>query len=370
MKVLHIVGGINPGGVETWLLALAQDLTQLGVRSDLVFGNPKKNRLATEFRTVFGSITSVGRYSRPHEYRAALVRFLNNSDYEIVHIHTNMFAFLALSAVRGSGRSASKKIVHSHNGSFLISNSIIWRLIRLINREYCSRHADLCIGCTPRALLEIVRPDAPVKKVVLPYGIDTSRFPPRPKAQNRVNGKGITALMPARFVAQKNHKRALSIWSEVVRRHADATLILCGTGPTEGEIRHLADRLGISENVDFFGIRRDIPELMTGVADVVFLPSLWEGYPVSLVEAQAAGVPFLTSTEVETDVARFVNSGIFMSLKSSDADWAECLITLATKERQTPSTDEIRLLDVAANAEEVFGHYQAVLNGTWGQSKP
>lgn len=88
----------------------------------------------------------------------------------------------------------------------------------------------------------------------------------------------------------KNQSFLLEIFSEILRKEPKSVLLLCGDGEEKQVLKNKADSLGISEKVRFLGVRSDIPDILSAM-DVMIFPSLHEGAPFALIEAQAAGLP-------------------------------------------------------------------------------
>ena len=101
-------------------------------------------------------------------------------------------------------------------------------------------------------------------------------------------------LCVARFTRQKNHRTLIAALARLRRRHPRARLALVGTGPEEAAIRARVARLGLTRAVDFLGDRRDVPALMAA-ADVVVLPSDFEGLPLVVLESMALGTPVVAT---------------------------------------------------------------------------
>jgi glycosyltransferase involved in cell wall biosynthesis len=138
-----------------------------------------------------------------------------------------------------------------------------------------------------------------------------------------------------RFVAQKNHSFLLRIFAEVARCNETAILLLLGTGPLREAIGTQARHLGIADRIIFGGVRADVPRLMRAAMDVFLMPSLHEGLPVALLEAQAAGLPCVISDVIaeESDAVKPLIHRL--ALRDSPREWAE--VTLGVRaSRQRP----------------------------------
>ena len=104
----------------------------------------------------------------------------------------------------------------------------------------------------------------------------------------------ITLIIVARLYPQKNHKLLLEAFSQVIKENVQLKIV--GDGPMKNELIEYASNLGISKKVEFLGQRDDIPYLLKS-SDIFVLSSLWEGLPLSVLEAMAAGLPII-STDV------------------------------------------------------------------------
>src|SRR4029453_11595231 len=103
-------------------------------------------------------------------------------------------------------------------------------------------------------------------------------------------------LTPARLHPQKGHEYLLAAAAQI----PDATFVLAGDGPLRSELEVRARELGIAGRCLFLGERADVPDLLAA-ADLFVLPSLFEGLPVSILEAMAAGRPVVATAIGGTD---------------------------------------------------------------------
>jgi len=125
-------------------------------------------------------------------------------------------------------------------------------------------------------------------------------------------------------VAQKNHTFLIDIFNEVHKEKENSVLLLVGQGPLENEIKEKVDRLGLSDSVKFLGQRDDVSELYQ-VFDAFLLPSLYEGLPVVGVEAQAAGLLCVLSSDM-TKETKILDSTEFVDLDQEVKEWANKIL--------------------------------------------
>lgn len=117
----------------------------------------------------------------------------------------------------------------------------------------------------------------------------------------------------------------MRVFAEIKKAHPDAALLMAGAEETD-ELRKLANQLGISDCIYFLGRRSDVPQLLSAM-DVFVFPSFKEGLPVSVVEAQAAGLPVLMSDTV-TDEVCITDHIKRLSIDADPASWAKEVETM------------------------------------------
>jgi glycosyltransferase involved in cell wall biosynthesis len=158
-----------------------------------------------------------------------------------------------------------------------------------------------------------------------------------------------------RFNKQKNHELLLDIFKAVHEKLPESMLVLAGEGDLRHSIEKKADKLGLSSNVRFLGVRGDIPDLMQGM-DLFIFPSLFEGLPVVLVEAQAAGLNCVVSDAItrESDVTGRIE---FISLKDSPNIWASKILASTYEHMDTSQLLRKNGYDTSSMVEWLTGFY-------------
>ena len=138
-----------------------------------------------------------------------------------------------------------------------------------------------------------------------------------------------------RFNAQKNHSFLLDIFCAVLKKNKESMLLLVGEGDLESHIKMLAAQRGISNKVLFLGIRKDIHRIYQAM-DVFVMPSLFEGLPVSGIEAQACGLPCVFSNTISFDT-KITDNVSFVPLNISPSDWADNILNYQNTTRSDQS---------------------------------
>ena len=136
-----------------------------------------------------------------------------------------------------------------------------------------------------------------------------------------------------RFIPEKNQIFLLDIFDEVNKQCPNSRLLLIGRGKPEAEIKYKEKvkkkvrEMGLESKVRFLGVRDDVEKLMQGI-DILVMPSLSEGFPVTLVEAQSADIPCVVSDVVSNEVN--ISGKIqYKSLMEDPIDWANKILSFA-----------------------------------------
>lgn len=159
-----------------------------------------------------------------------------------------------------------------------------------------------------------------------------------------------------RLAKEKNHDFLLDIFNELRKREASAVLLLVGSGELEGDIKEKARCLGIDKRVVFLRDRPDVQDLLQGM-DVFVFPSLFEGLPLTLIEAQASGLRCFSSANV-TEEAKVTDLISYIPLRKSAAFWAtEILRSQGYERRDAVSSVKKNGYDIPDVAKELENYY-------------
>lgn len=230
--------------------------------------------------------------------------------YDVIHLHTSFWkGFLV--EILAIEKGVPKIIVHSHSTMIDILDEHL-RNEAIKNHNYYKgkfalEHATDFVACSNAAAEWLFGEQIPKSQIrVLNNAIDLSKYSYSVSSREKyrkllgLNNSFVLGHI-GRFVYQKNHEFLIEVFKEVHKKVQNAKLVLIGTGVLEESIKQKIKNYGLCDAVLFLGKRNDISEILNAF-DLFILPSLFEGLPLVLIEAQASGIKSLVSENVTTEV--------------------------------------------------------------------
>lgn len=291
-SVLWVIKGLGPGGAERLLVETARPLRDMGVQISCAFVVPWKNHLVPELESCGVQCQCVGSGSRRGGvlWPLRLFRLVRGGGFDTVHVHSPLPGSVARLAARSLPRLRRPIVVTTEHNAW----STYRRPTRLLNR-LTGRHDQHTFAVSPEAAESVTGPQA-TRTSVLTHGIDVVGL--RSRVADRESARASLEVPDGRFVfvtvanyrTQKDYPNLLRACANLRDRGVDFTLLAVGQGPLRDDIENLHAQLGLRDHVRLLGYRSDVTEVMSA-ADAFVLGSAWEGLPVALMEATAAGVP-------------------------------------------------------------------------------
>jgi glycosyltransferase involved in cell wall biosynthesis len=333
-RILHVVGSLNRGGIETWLQQAVRLLPR-GYRSDFctyrfprgAFADCLERHGCRFYHIPLGSTAiSFIRFVR------ALRGLLRTNRYDVVHSHGLLLVGLILLIARLER--VPVRIAHSHSTGSDGPSGILGRVMLFTARLAAGRCATVGVGCSREAVTAMfgARRGLSRKHGVLHCGIDLAPFRAASSATKLREDLGVGAQakvlgLVANFTPPKNHRFLVSVFAEVVKRDDSPYLVLVGDGPLRREVEQQVQLLGLSRRVIFTGQSPAAPEFLKQVINVFVMPSVREGLPLALLEAQAAGIPCLVSDVVPGE-ANVCDSVTRIPLANGPKYWADAILSI------------------------------------------
>ncbi|MBI4874082.1 MAG: glycosyltransferase family 1 protein [Acidobacteria bacterium] len=352
LRILHVVGRMTRGGVETWLMHMLRRMDRGRFRMDFLVSSPEEADYDSEIRALGGRPLVCGDRHLPWRFAKRFREILETrGPYDIVHSHVQHFNGLALWLAARAG--VRGRIAHSHNTSDGRPNGWARGLYRAAMERWISASATDLLACSRDAAAALFGENWPAdpRCRVLYYGIDSAPLAAQvdraeARAEFGIPAGAMVVGHVGRFAEQKNHARLVEMASALAGARSPVWFLLVGDGPLRENVRRKVREQGLENRFVFAGVRSDVGRLMVGVMDVFVFPSLHEGLPLAGLEAQAAGLPCLISDRVSRETSITPATTRFLPLESSPREWARAALALGEGPR-IPREEALRALKAA-----------------------
>lgn len=365
IRVLQIMSSVYTGsGVAQVMMRYVRRISDQVSCDFFIYYDGDAPSFASEIEGMGQKVFVAGKpgVSEIPAFRAHLAGVLAEGRYDVVHLHDMYLGPIVFPVARRAG--VPVRVAHSHSTRFSDNSASALR-----NRVLTSiglSQATHYVACSKaaRVLLGGHSGDA----LVLNNAIECDAFAFdegwRESARAEIGATPRTLLLGSagRLAEQKNQHYMLVLLLGMLNRGYDCMLAIAGTGPKEQELRSAAAELGVADKLVLLGQREDVPRLYSAF-DVFLLTSLFEGLPLSLVEAQASGLPCLASDSI-TGEASIVNTR--MLPLGDDVAWLDALegfIDFAPDRRAALAAVKAAGFDIDAEAPKLTDWYEGALGG-------
>jgi glycosyltransferase involved in cell wall biosynthesis len=314
VRILRVIARLNVGGPALHVSYLSRELDKIGYETTLVAGSiggseGSMEYVAEELGVEPVYLPALQREISPLQDLAAareLLKLIRRIRPDILHTHTAKAGAVGRLAAQLAGPARPKVVVHTFHGHVLrgyfgpAKTEAFRRL-----EQGLARSSDALIAVSPEVRDDLVALGvAPAEKItVIRLGLDLEqRLATAPGAAETlrrelglVDGRFLVSWL-GRMTEIKRVDDLLRAFARLRERGCDADLLLVGDGPLRGDLEKLAGELGIRGRCHFTGFRSDVGAIYAA-SDAIVLTSANEGTPVTVIEAQAAGKP-VVSTDV------------------------------------------------------------------------
>lgn len=354
VRVAHVMGKMVSGGVEAVVMNYHRHMNPQNVVFDFIVDEDSTCIPKKEIEESNGRVIAVPPYQDLGAYLKALKKLFVQEDYRIVHSHINTLSVFPLYAAKSVG--VPVRIAHSHSTAG--RGELKKNALKYVLRTQANRYPTHRLACS-RFAGEWMFGNKEFK--IIFNAIELDKF-----AYNPISREAIRAELGikddqfvighiGRFTPQKNHFFLMNAFEKVVRERSDSVLLLAGDGELRVSVERWAAEHGITNSVRFLGQRNDANCLYQAF-DVFVLPSLYEGLPLSAVEAQYSGLPCLLSDRITSEVE--VSEGVnFLSVDGNEDQWAEAILDAASLGHRPVERGRFVRYDVAQTASELEAMY-------------
>ncbi len=341
IRVLQILPGLDRGGMETFIMNIYRKIDRTKIQFDFLI-NRHDGDYVEEINSLGGEIFYIPPRREGYQaYLRNLKKFFKENAYKYKAIHYHESSLSSVEPLFFAKRYGIKtRIIHSHSSK--ISGNKLHYLTHTLGKLSIRELATHYLGCSDKAIKWMYGGTGILRKAeLIKNGINTAEF-----NFNLEKREGIRSLLNlqnkkvighvGRFMKVKNHEFLLHVLKSLLVLDHTYHLVLVGTGELESNIKSLATTLGIADNISFLGVRSDINIIMQGM-DAFVMPSLYEGLPVVLVEAQSSGLPVICSDSISS-MSKLTDSYYSLDLNDSYEKWAstinQAILNTAISDRQ------------------------------------
>ena len=319
MRILHIVTDMGRGGLETMLMNHYRKIDRSKIQFDFLVHRKKRGAYDEEIEALGGKIYRLSRLNPLNKkYLEELDDFFEtHKEYMIVHSHLDCMSAIPLKAAKKAG--IPIRIAHSHSSN---QEKNLKYILKLYYKRKISSYSTHLFACGEDAGKWMFGKN---QFHVFHNAINTKQFGYNILTRERIKEElqledNIILGHVGNFSVAKNHIFLIDIFKNINIQHSNVKLLLIGGGPEKHLIEKKVNQERLNDKVIFLGVRSDVSELMQAM-DVFILPSLYEGLPVTLIEAQTAGLPCIISDKVpiECKITDLVEQ---VALNKSAEEWA------------------------------------------------
>ncbi len=302
LKVLHLITSMTRGGIEKWLLTMAQTIPRSEIEMDFCCKGPTLGELAPMAQALGAKFYHCPLHPTLVGYARELLEILKREKYDIVHNHLEAHSGLGAWVANNSGVPV---ITSFHNTQFppgtTWTETMGIRQLRhaysRISIQYALNNSHTITGCSMGVLRSLYKGAGPIPSAAraLYYGIE---IPALPSLEERIRFRAEFGWQPdtqillhvGRFAPQKNHEGLLTIFERTLKVLPQTRLLIVGHGPLESQIQAEINARGLAKNTLILGARDDVARLMS-LCDLFVFPSHHEGFGLVAIEANAAHLP-------------------------------------------------------------------------------
>lgn len=364
IRILQVVTQMNRGGLENMIMNYYRKVDRTKVQFDFLTHRPSEEEkdFDKEIRKLGGVIyhlPALNPFSIKYLY-ALDYFFKNHCEYRIVHVHQDCMSGVILKVAKKNGMPV--RIAHCHNSN---QDKNFKYILKIIYKRNIQKYATKLFACGKTAgnwMFETADFE------VLPNAIDANEFKYDYAKRENIRkvlqiGNAFTIGHVGRFDKVKNHSFLLAIFAEIIKVDPNAILMLVGDGDNRQMIEMIVKKKGLENNVMLLGLRKDVSILMQAM-DVFVLPSLYEGLPVTMIEAQAAGLSCFISDKVPLD-CRITPLVKQVSLRKGSSFWANEILSCKGRRRTNAYKQIVSAnYDIEGNAKYLQDFYLSQVENT------
>lgn len=337
VKILMVLDNTGRGGSQSFVMNVIRNIDKEKFQFDIAITRNKLGGFDEEMEALGCKIYNLEHFEVTNYRRFVNCweNFLTEHHFDIIHGHVSSTASIYLRVARMHGCST---IVHSHSAGY--RGGWFEQQVKKLFTIRAAKYADLWFACSDKAAERLFgkKFKESSRYHYIPNAIDVKKYLFNEEVRNMVRIKiGVEQDKficghVGTFSTPKNHKFLLQVFKKIKEKRSDSKLLLVGDGYLHDTVVQMIEENGLKDDVIMTGSVSDVNNYLMAM-DVLVFPSLFEGLPVTVVEAQAAGLPVVVSDVITRDV--FLTDLVtYKPLSDSAEDWSVVVLGKRCKERK------------------------------------
>lgn len=346
IKVLMVAGDMDVGGIENQLMHLVRNADKERFQIDFTstmaeaFYREEIERLGGKFILI-----PPMNWKNPSVYCKTLLKVMKEGQYDIVHAHELFHSGITLRLAQKAG--VPCRFVHAHNwrddDGTGRRRGVVRSAYNAVMRRLINRYSTVQIACSSWAGKFLYGKKMQKKSSyhLVFNSVDTGKF--LEKYSQKETGEfcddlWVNVLNVGRITAVKNQKFLVEIADEIRRRGVRIRILCAGNGDKayEERVQSMIEQKRLDAYIQLLGVRKDIDVLMRK-SSAFILPSKYEGMPLVMIEAQAAGLPCVSANTYSPEVDFGIHTVTWLSLEAGAQVWADALVKAINKGKASKS---------------------------------
>ena len=329
IRVLHLLPGLGLGGISSVILNYYQNLDQTQIQFDFAVFNPVIGYNGKIFESLGSKIYVLPEKTKNFiRYIKELKKIIINGNYDVVHAHQNYMSFIPLFVAKKLG--VKKRFSHSHS-AYLVSNNIVDKISLRLSKYFNILFATKQLACGNDAAKLCYGNKALAKNDVeiLYNAIDLEKYKFNEQFRNEIRenlnlSNKIIMGTVARISKEKNLNLLINVFLSLPNKENYRCLIV-GDGEERVKLEEIIFQKKLKDFFIFVGNKEDAFKYYSAF-DVFMLPSFREGFPVSVVEAIANGLPCILSNKITKEFENY--KGVQYLSINDENEWQKEILKL------------------------------------------
>lgn len=360
IRILQYIGSLNIGGSQTMIMNYYRNIDRSKIQFDFIVDRKNDTFFVSEIESMGGRIYYLDYlkgYNIINFKKQWNLFFKKHPEYKVIHCHVRSVASIVLKIAKKHGL---RTLCHSHSTS---NGKGIKSLMKWFLQKKIPKYSDYLLACSEESAIWLYGENNYKNNncVIINNAIDTKKFLYNENIRNSVRKKidlenKKIIIQVGRFVDVKNYFYTIELFSKLLKTNSDYFLLLVGNGPLKQTMTNKIQILGLENDAQILENRNDVNELLQA-SDVYLMPSIFEGLPLSLVEAQAASLPCIISKNISG--GKIIKELIYdLDINNNYDEWMEKIKEVSDLKRKNRLREiEKSGFDIDKNVDKLINIY-------------